>query len=190
MRSVFDALLQAFPSTADLELLARLHLDLNLAEVTSGSSSDQAYDLIRWAAARGREGALIQAMVEECPENDAVRALARLAAMGAPPPAADAEGADVRWQREQLKELRRALMDAFPSVRELDRLSYFYLDLPLDTIVARSSLEHTAFELIEWAQHQGRLRALLLGACAENPHNERLASIVDALLGDTVAPRG
>lgn len=78
----------------------------------------------------------------------------------------------------QRKELREALLEAFPSVDEFkivvaDSLDTYLtkissIDLPLEVLV---------FNTIEWAESSGRLSQLVLGALSAKPDNSRLRAV-------------
>jgi hypothetical protein len=89
----------------------------------------------------------------------------------------------------QKRELRLALVSAFPSWNELRKLTSDQLDLNLAVIVAQSgNVEDNAFELIEWATAQGRTAELLIGARNQNPGNPKLEDVA-ASAGISSAPK-
>jgi hypothetical protein len=75
----------------------------------------------------------------------------------------------------QKKDLRRALLAAFPSASELRRMTSDQLDENLAAITAQSeSLEQNAFDLISWAEAHGRLAELVSAGRNQNSGNPDL----------------
>ncbi len=77
------------------------------------------------------------------------------------------------------KEIRVALLDAFPQLSSLRILVDEVLDSPLQNITLADNLQTIVFDLIAWAVAQGRLAELVLGAASENPGNNRLKDIAN-----------
>jgi len=72
----------------------------------------------------------------------------------------------------QRRQLRDALLQAFPSWNELRRLVADQLDENLAAITAQSSpLEDNIFDLITWARARGHLFDLIVAARNQNPGN-------------------
>ena len=88
----------------------------------------------------------------------------------------------------QAKQFQEALLSAYPSRSALARMVRFGLDENLDTITGNGSLSETVFELITWAEAQGRLEALLAAARTENPGNALLQKVAGWLMPAAVAP--
>jgi len=85
--------------------------------------------------------------------------------------------------------LVRALMSAFPTAQSLGRLSRYRLGLNLATVASsQGNLHDQSFALVEWAEAQGRVHDLLLGALAENPGNPTLAAFASSLGVSAPAP--
>lgn len=82
----------------------------------------------------------------------------------------------------QMKELLEALLEAFPSYKELARLVSFQFDENLGAIAGGGSLTDTAFELIQWARSRGYIEQLIRGALEENPTNPTLREVAERLL--------
>jgi hypothetical protein len=72
------------------------------------------------------------------------------------------------------KQLQTALLDAFRSREELARVVRYGLDENLNQITAAGPLASVVFELMEWAESQDRLDALIKEAREENPGNRLL----------------
>lgn len=91
----------------------------------------------------------------------------------APPPPAATDA--LTLTNAQLEALVKALLAAFPSPPSLSRLTRFKLDLNLSA-VATGNLHDQTFALVEWAETNGRLRDLIVGARDQNPGNPTLAA--------------
>lgn len=102
------------------------------------------------------------------------------AATAAAPAAPVAVSATLSINSAQFEALVKALMAAFPSGASLARLTRFKLDLNLAT-VATGNLHDQTFALVEWAEANGRLRDLIVGARQENPGNPTLAVFATSL---------
>ncbi len=71
--------------------------------------------------------------------------------------------------------LQASLLSAFPARSALAAMVRVRLEENLDAITSSSSgLNATIFELVQWAESEGRLEALITGARAENPGNPLL----------------
>jgi hypothetical protein len=79
------------------------------------------------------------------------------------------------------REMRVALLEAFPSIDALRMLADDTLSVDLRETTAGKSLESNAFDLIQWATSRGRLTELVFGAAAANPSNARLHAIAQRL---------
>ena len=82
---------------------------------------------------------------------------------------------------KQTKQIHNALLSAFPSKASLERLVLFHLDTQLNQVVGEGSLSDLVVELIKWAESQGKLEALLIGAGKENPGNKILQTCIAEL---------
>jgi hypothetical protein len=82
---------------------------------------------------------------------------------------------------QQCKQLQKALIRAFPDRSRLAQLVRFKLEQDLDTIARNDNLANTAFELIQWAESEGRVKDLVNGACNENPGNPDLQAFAQTL---------
>lgn len=58
-RTLFDALVSAFPRISDLEQMVSFEMGVNLPEIAYGSLADQVFKLVQWAEAQGRLEELI-----------------------------------------------------------------------------------------------------------------------------------
>ncbi|GMU05431.1 effector-associated domain EAD1-containing protein [Corallococcus caeni] len=78
------------------------------------------------------------------------------------------------------EQLGRALLDAFRKSQDLERMVMYKLDVPLLEVVGPGALRNMVFELIEWAESEGRLTDLVHGAHLQNPTNQQLRRFHDA----------
>ena len=74
----------------------------------------------------------------------------------------------------QIHDLQQALLSAYPDISSLRQLIAMRLNENLSAIVLESDLKGTIFELIKWAQSQGRLHELVHEARRHNPGNAEL----------------
>jgi hypothetical protein len=74
----------------------------------------------------------------------------------------------------QKKALHAALLAAFPRQASLEQVVLFHLDTHLAVVAGEGPLTEVVFRLMDWAEAQGRLDALVNGARDENPHNPQL----------------
>src|SRR5262245_35071168 len=75
VETLHRALLSAFPTQRGLEQMVRFGMNLNLAEVASGNLSDQVFDVLRYAEARGVVPQLVESALAANPTNPDLRAL-------------------------------------------------------------------------------------------------------------------
>lgn len=83
----------------------------------------------------------------------------------------------------QKKALHAALLRAFPRHSALERLVEFQLDAHLAVVAGEGPLAEVAFRLIEWAEAQGRIEALVNGAREANPNNPDLLAFERMVAG-------
>jgi Effector-associated domain 1 len=72
------------------------------------------------------------------------------------------------------KQLQQALLSAFPRAGDLAQLVRFGLDASLEAVVTAGPLTQMVFDLIDWAEAEGRLDDLLAEAGKERPNNPAL----------------
>ena len=77
---------------------------------------------------------------------------------------------------QMMKELHEALLDAFRSEDDLERMVYFGLGQWLKQIVDGGDLSDITFELLKWADGHGQIDKLAQAACQSNPGNFTLAA--------------
>jgi S1-C subfamily serine protease len=75
------------------------------------------------------------------------------------------------------KEIRLALLEAYPNLNDLRMLVEDVLSEPLQNITMANDMPAVAFDLINWARSRGRLTELVAGAAGERPRSARLKAI-------------
>lgn len=88
--------------------------------------------------------------------------------------------ADGRLDGKATEQLQNALLAAFPTRSALASMVRFQLDENLDALASPGSLKTTVFELVAWAESQGRVAELVEGARAANPGNPALRAFAAA----------
>jgi|GEM_PF-1416530 len=79
---------------------------------------------------------------------------------------------------DQRKQLEEALLSAFPSKSDLERMVLDELGENLDVISSGESLKAVTFDLIKWANANGKLDDLVRGAKRANPGNPDLQTFI------------
>ena len=77
------------------------------------------------------------------------------------------------------KEIRLALLEAFPLLSELKLVVEETIGEPLQNITMANDMPTVAFDLIGWAKARGRLAELIIGASAERPKAPKLRGVAD-----------
>jgi hypothetical protein len=77
------------------------------------------------------------------------------------------------------KQIRAALLDAFPQLNQLRIVVEDCLGEPLQNVTMANDMLTVVFDLIGWAKSRGRLTELVIGASAENPGNHKLRAIAE-----------
>lgn len=171
LKQFADALLDGFPTRADLELLSLDGLGVTLDAATSdGALPAQTRELILHAQAHGTLEALLRAAVDLRPRNETIRQLAAdFPRWTAEPTPADAAVNPTR--------LRQAIVDAF-SVEELQMLSADVEDLlrgrgvniPVSLeIVGGAGKPAQVLNLVQYLQRRGQLPVLIEAVRATRP---------------------
>jgi hypothetical protein len=88
---------------------------------------------------------------------------------------------DVELTGDQLRRLRDALVQAFPSETDLAQMVRYQLDEPLKPNIGGANLNEIVFNLIEWAIARGRLEQLITGARKENSNHPALTIIANEI---------
>jgi hypothetical protein len=97
----------------------------------------------------------------------------------------------INLKGKQLEALRDALVSAFPSYADLKMMMLFELNEKLQRYVETGPMNKVATELIEWAEAQGKLDALIAGARAQVPGNQALQQFaVEVSLTSDAPPMG
>jgi V8-like Glu-specific endopeptidase len=87
------------------------------------------------------------------------------------------------------REIREALLEAFPMPRDLRMVTDEVLNVPLQNVTGiGGDMETMAFDLIGWAQARGRLTELVIGAATVNPTAPRLKVLADQFQFASSAP--
>lgn len=81
---------------------------------------------------------------------------------------------------KQFQQLQQAVLGAFPNRAKLKQMVRFGLEENLDAI-ATGNHDNVVFELIEWAETNGKLKDLLTAACDGNPGNLQLKRFCEQL---------
>ena len=88
----------------------------------------------------------------------------------------------------QMKALQEALLSAFPGTEALKRMLRIQLNADLEAIAGGNSLAVIVFNVIEWAEAQGRLEELIQGAYEANPGNPDLKRFAEEHLNLSKSP--
>lgn len=83
--------------------------------------------------------------------------------------------------KDQRPKLHQALLSAFPTRPALTQMVQFCLDENLDAITQGGGLSATVFDLIQWAEAQGRIEELIREAHRTNSGNQALSQFVASL---------
>jgi S1-C subfamily serine protease len=87
------------------------------------------------------------------------------------------------------REIREALIEAFPMPKDLRMVTDEVLNVPLQNITGiGGDMETMAFDLIGWVQARGRLTELVIGAATVNPTAPRLRALADQFQFASSAP--
>lgn len=78
---------------------------------------------------------------------------------------------------KQLKEIQETLLDAFPTRDELRMMLRFELDEKLEAIADGTNQRVLIFNLVTWAERNGRIDHLVHGACNHMPGNPALQQL-------------
>lgn len=82
----------------------------------------------------------------------------------------------------QRKRFYEALIDAFPTVPALKRVVSFGMSENLEVMAGTGRLGDIAFNLIEWAESQGRTEELIVAARNENPRNLKMRRFAEEVM--------
>lgn len=82
----------------------------------------------------------------------------------------------------QRKDLHGALLDAFRTQADFQRVVSFGLDTSLDQLAGHGTLQDQVLALIEWCEAHNRAHDLIAASRRENPGNEKLRLFESAWL--------
>src|SRR5690242_5495156 len=82
---------------------------------------------------------------------------------------------------KEARQLRDALVSAFPSQTSLEEMVRFELDLSLAILAGGATLAEIAFSLVKWSEASNQVLNLLEAAIRSNPTNAALQSITEAI---------
>ncbi|BAZ39551.1 hypothetical protein NIES4101_55050 [Calothrix sp. NIES-4101] len=82
---------------------------------------------------------------------------------------------------DELRKLSEALLDAYRSHNALKRMVKFQLEENLEAIAGTGILKNVVFELIDWAEAEGKLERLIIGAYEENSGNPKLKTFYETV---------
>lgn len=173
LKQFADAVLDGFPTRADLELLSLDGLGVTLdAAASGGALPTQVRELILHAQAHGTLDALVRGAVDARPHNDSIRRLAADFARWTAERTIAAEAPPVNPTT-----LRQAIVGAF-SVEELQTLSADVenllrgrgMDIPVSLeIVGGAGKPAQVLNLIQYLQRRGQLAVLVEAVRATRP---------------------
>ena len=83
---------------------------------------------------------------------------------------------------QERKELRKAIINAYPNISKLRIMVREELDENLDQIVGVGELDTVVFNLIGWAESTGKVKELVEAAYKGNPGNSQLQALRKQLL--------
>jgi molecular chaperone DnaK len=86
-----------------------------------------------------------------------------------------------------LKRINSAILRAYPQQGDLAQMVRFELDQNLDEIAGSGILKDVVFNLLSWAESQGKLPDLVLAAAADRPRNQELQSLARLFQADPLA---
>jgi effector-associated domain 1 (EAD1)-containing protein len=155
--------------------MLRVRMEINLDLIAGGSDySDVLFNLITWAESEGRVDELLEQAVAEKPGNPNLKRLVDRS----PTQAARTVATGYGPHREAVAD---ALQRAFSRRNDLERLTYFKLNLNIETLPG-NTLGELVVSLIRWAETHGRERDLIEGAREANPGNRMLAAVAEVVL--------
>src|SRR5260370_13052887 len=85
----------------------------------------------------------------------------------------------MKLEGSQRRQLHQALMRAFRKQETMKQEMNFRLNVRLGEIANSQDFADTVFEVIDWAEAQGRLPELIDAACAYSPRNPELRDFVE-----------
>lgn len=86
---------------------------------------------------------------------------------------------------EQFVQLGEAMKSAFPDKAKLSRMVRITFDQRLQEVAEGANHTERVDQLIDWADSEGRLLELVVGASRQNPGNRKLQDFIASLVPDT-----
>jgi tetratricopeptide (TPR) repeat protein len=170
LKQLQQALLSAFPTRSSLAQMLRLGLDVNLEQISGGSTqAEVVFDLIRWAEATGHVNVLIEAARAQNPSNSNLEILAKQIR-----PAESIAPVELRSEISRAT-LRRVLDERFT----LDELRVLAYGIGVDTEeLPGEGKSGKSRELIAYLERRGRLEDLIREIRRSRP-DIRLEEVVE-----------
>ena len=166
-KQLHDALIAGFPSTGALSRFLSFHLEVPLSTITGqGGLSDQVFDLIVWAEARGRLFELVEKAVQDNPHNADLRLVGQ-----------EFERLRVGLPPELYGRLVETVLSCFPSRPSLEMTVAVAVDRRLDEISYSGALRTDVERLVTTAAKEGWLLELYNQICVERPAREDVQAL-------------
>ncbi|MEH2247837.1 effector-associated domain EAD1-containing protein [Nostoc sp.] len=83
---------------------------------------------------------------------------------------------------DEREELHKAIINAYPDHAELQRVIDYKLNENLDVIAGTGRHGDVVYQLIKWANAEGKLETLIVTLCKEKPSNQQLKAIKQKLM--------
>jgi hypothetical protein len=88
----------------------------------------------------------------------------------------------MKLQGTDVEKLANAMLEAYPDRTDLEMMVKYKLDQSLDEIAGGETTRYIIFNLIKWADSNGRIRDLLNATSEYRPHNSDLKEAINNLL--------
>ena len=161
-KQLHDALMAGFPSPGALSKFMSFHMEVSLGTITGqGGLSDQVFDLIVWAEARGRLLELVEKAIQDNPHNADLRLVGQefeRLRLGLPP--------------DPYRRLVEIILSCFPSRASLEMVVRVAVDRRLEDISYSGALRTDVERLVTTAAKEGWLLQLYDQICTERPARE------------------
>ncbi|MEM7134256.1 MAG: effector-associated domain EAD1-containing protein [Chloroflexota bacterium] len=181
-----NALTRVYKTRITLETMVRLYMNVNLNIITSNYNlEDNIFELILWANMNGRLQELMDATVDDNRNDMELRATVDSVrsneSQEQPVHTSQSKHEQLAYKLRgrQAQQLYRALLNIYETRSDLETMVTPKMSIELDSVVAGSNLEDNIFELIKWADRNGRLQQLISVVVDDMPNNEELRVIVD-----------
>ena len=80
----------------------------------------------------------------------------------------------------QRKQIQDALVAAFGNEDNLRQMLMLQMSINLESVTKPGNIAQRTFDVVTWADEQGRVSELVHAACAENPQNPELQSLAES----------